>query len=241
MNTDIFDTDERTRVVAKDILTACELVKHPNFTYVPSRQLQAILSDYEIATVILHLKQQGAVDVDERHIYSGGHIEPLPSYEVRIANAIVLSVAANPQLLSRPVELIGHTPKPKSKLIVEKVGIHTPLEPRHYANRTGLLTVSPTTDLAVAANGKIKRPGGKKYDQCHLMSCLFKSVNTLNSGVTFNTFLGVKYDKNNKKHVRKIRNTIDEINKKVSEKTTTKKLIFIHGEKIFIDKSYLLE
>ena len=72
------------------------------------------------------------------------------------------------------------------------------------------------------------------------MSCLFKSVNTLNNGVTFSKFLGVKYDKNNKKHIRKIRNTIDEINEKVAERTTARKLILPpQGERIFIDKSYL--
>jgi hypothetical protein len=122
--------------------------------------------------------------------------------------------------------------------VPEKVNVH-PLQLNHYSDRTGKLTVSPTVEVSIAKRGKVKRKNGTKYDQCHLMSCLFKGVNTLKNGIAFSTFLGVKYDKNSKTHIRKIRNTIDEINKKVADSTTAKKLIFVHGEKIFIDKSYL--
>lgn len=114
-----------------------------------------------------------------------------------------------------------------------------PLQPSSYHDKTGKLSVSATVDVPIAARGKVTRKNRTKYDQCHLMSLLFKSVNSLNNGVTFSKFLGVKYDKNNKKHIRKIRNTIAEINKKVADKTTAKKLIFIQGDRIFIDKSYL--
>ena len=113
------------------------------------------------------------------------------------------------------------------------------LQPSSYHDKTGKLNVAAGVDVAIAARGKVKHKNGTKYDQCHLMSCLFKTVNTLNYGVTFSTFLSVKYDNNNKKHIRKIRNTVDEINKKVADKTTAKKLILVHREKIFIDKSYL--
>lgn len=119
-----------------------------------------------------------------------------------------------------------------------KVDIH-PLQPNHYHDKTGKLAVSGTVDVSIAVRGKVARKNRIKYDQCHLMSCLFKSVNTLKNGVTFSTFLGVKYDKNNKKHIRKIRNTVDEINKKVAGKTTAKRLIFIQAEKIFLNSSYL--
>ena len=113
------------------------------------------------------------------------------------------------------------------------------LQPSSYHDKTGKLNVAAGVDVAIAARGKVKHKNGTKYDQCHLMTCLFKTVNTLNNGVTFSTFLSVKYDKNSKKHIRKIRNTVDEINKKVADKTTAKKLILVHNEKIFIDKSYL--
>lgn len=120
----------------------------------------------------------------------------------------------------------------------ERVNLH-PLKPNHYHDKTGILAVSPTVEVSIAVRGKVARKSRTKYAQCHLMSCLFKSVNALNNGITFSTFLSVKYDKNNKKHIRKIRNTIVEINKKVAERTTAKKLIFVQGDKIFIDKSYL--
>lgn len=113
------------------------------------------------------------------------------------------------------------------------------LQPSSYHDKTGKLNVAAGVDVAIAARGKVKHKNGSKYDQCHLMSCLFKTVNTLNNGITFSTFLSVKYDKNSKKHIRKIRNTVDEINKKVADKTTAKKLILVHNEKLFIDKSYL--
>ena len=122
--------------------------------------------------------------------------------------------------------------------VAEKVNVH-PLQPSHYHDKTGKLAVSPTVQVSIAVRGKVARKNRTKYDQCHLMSCLFKSVNTLKQGVTFSTFLGVKYDKNNKKHIRKIRNTVDEINKKVADKTTAKRLVFPQGERIFVDKSYL--
>ena len=128
-------------------------------------------------------------------------------------------------------------PDPAAPVAV-KVDVH-PLQPNHYHDKTGKLAVSGTVDVSIAVRGKVARKNRIKYDQCHLMSCLFKSVNTLKNGVTFSTFLGVKYDKNNKKHIRKIRNTVDEINKKVAGKTTAKRLIFIQAEKIFLNSSYL--
>ena len=99
--------------------------------------------------------------------------------------------------------------------------------------------MSAGVDVSIAVRGKVTRKNRTKYDQCHLMGCLFKSVNTLNNGITFSKFLGVKYNKSAKTHIRKIRNTVDEINKKVADKTTAKKLIFIQGEKIFVNSSYL--
>jgi|GEM_PF-6695078 len=72
MTEDVFDTKERAKVVAKDILTANELVNHPNFTYTPSKQLRGIMSDEEIATTIMHLKRHGALEIDERQMYLGG-------------------------------------------------------------------------------------------------------------------------------------------------------------------------
>lgn len=156
---------------------------------------------------------------------------------------VVINKESKPQVqhpddtASEPYEEPAKEPA-ASVSVAEKVNVH-PLQLSHYSDRTGKLTVSPSVEVSIASRGKVKRKNGKKYDQCHLMSCLFKSVNTLKNGIPFSTFLGVKYDKNSKTHIRKIRNTIDEINKKVADSTTAKKLIFVHGDKIFIDKSYL--
>lgn len=145
-----------------------------------------------------------------------------------------VSNTTQPQVAKSDTE----TSKPQAKPSVAKVEIQH-LQLKDYSDRTGVLTISSATEVAIAKRGKVKRSNGKRYDQCQLMSCLFKSVNSLKNGVSFSTFLGVKYNKNNKNQVKKIRNTIDEINKKVAEKTTAKRLIFTQAEKIFIDKSYL--
>mgnify|MGYP001687281334 CR=1 FL=1 len=129
-------------------------------------------------------------------------------------------------------------PKDTANQAAAKVDIQ-PLQPSSYHDKTGKLNVSAGVDVSIAVRGKVTRKNRTKYDQCHLMGCLFKSVNTLNNGITFSKFLGVKYNKSAKTHIRKIRNTVDEINKKVADKTTAKKLIFIQGEKIFVNSSYL--
>ncbi len=137
-----------------------------------------------------------------------------------------------------PVASPPDAAKKTSTDTVQKVAISN-LKPTNYTDKNGVLTASPYVEIAIAKRGKAKRSDGTKYDQCHLMSCLFKSVNTLKNGVSFSTFLGVKYNKDDKKQVKKIRNTIDEINQKVADETTAKRLVFIHAEKIFVDKSYL--
>jgi hypothetical protein len=164
--------------------------------------------------------------------------------EVRIGKGkVIIDKQSKPQIEYPDDTMPEHYEEPAKEPIAPasvaiKVDIH-PLQPNHYHDKTGKLAVSGTVDVSIAVRGKVARKNRIKYDQCHLMSCLFKSVNTLKNGVTFSTFLGVKYDKNNKKHVRKIRNTVDEINKKVAGKTTAKRLIFIQAEKIFLNSSYL--
>lgn len=175
----------------------------------------------------------------------------ITSFFADVQNAIKSYIAKRDAVVARfearveeNVRGLGWSTAPKastnkaSETIVEQVDIQ-PLSPNSYSDSTGRLAVSSGVDVHIANHDKARRANGKKYNQCHLMSCLFKSVNTLNSGITFSMFLGVKYDKTNTKHTRKISNTIDEINAKVSEKTTAKKLVFSHGGKIFIDKSYL--
>lgn len=134
--------------------------------------------------------------------------------------------------LNEPKEQI---PKPLTKNVeIQK------LRPNHYSGRTGILSLSPDCDIDIAKRGKVKRANGKKYDQCWLLECLFKSVNTLKLGVNFSTVLGVNNTKIGKKEVKKIRNTVDEINQKVIDKGGPKRLIYIQGSKVFINKSYLI-
>jgi hypothetical protein len=122
--------------------------------------------------------------------------------------------------------------------VVVKAHIHQ-LEPKHYSVRKGILSLSPTLDLSIAIKGKTRRPDGKKYLQCELMEKLFKTVNTLKSGIYFRTFLGVNDHLIDRKAEKKIRNTVTEINNKVSEVGGPKSLIKIQNQKIFVNSSYL--
>jgi len=130
------------------------------------------------------------------------------------------------------------------KPTVEKIEVHK-FQPSHYSNRTGVLQLSPSPKdkVDLAQKGKVKRPNGIKYDQCWLMDCLFKNVNSLKSGVNFSKFLVVKYDEKNKiqnqKQIKKIRNTVAEINNKVSDVGGPKNLIKIQNGRIFVNSSYL--
>lgn len=97
MNNNILDTTERAKIVAKDVLTASELVNHTNFTYVPSKQLQGMMSDEEIAMIIMHLKRQGMLNIDERSMYFGGRIQAHPGYSVQIDKFSLQRIADPPK------------------------------------------------------------------------------------------------------------------------------------------------
>lgn len=114
-----------------------------------------------------------------------------------------------------------------------------PLEPRHYSVRKGVLTLSPTQDVAIVANGKTKRPDGTKYLQCVVMDKLFKSVKNIKSGINFSTVLTVHESKIGKKEEKKIRNAVAEINNKVASVGGPDNLIKIQNKKIFVNNSYL--
>ena len=149
------------------------------------------------------------------------------------------------KLQSYKIEILS---LPQSNIVLEREELSTELPRRvdidklgtdSYNKRSGILTLNPTLKIDFSNKGKVRRANGKKYMQPELLELMFKNVNTLSSGVSFSRFLGVKYDKKNKKHKKKIDNTIDEINNKISEKNGPSKLIFLQGEKIYIDKSYL--
>lgn len=123
--------------------------------------------------------------------------------------------------------------------VSKKIELHK-FEPKHYIDKNGILHLSPTAKVEIAKNKKVKRPKGQKYEQCRLLECLFKSVNSLNKGVKFSTILGVSELKIGEKQSKKISNTVSEINKKVTGAGGPKRLIFYQEKKVYIDKSYLL-
>ncbi len=129
-------------------------------------------------------------------------------------------------------------PTRNAKTPVSKIQMHQ-LEPRHYSERKGVLTLSPTVDISVAIKGKTRRPSKEKYLQCLLLDKLFKNVKTLKSGIFFRTFLGVNDQKIDKKMEKKIRNTVAEINKKVEGVGGPNNLIKIQNKKVFVNSSYL--
>jgi hypothetical protein len=114
-----------------------------------------------------------------------------------------------------------------------------PLKPIHYTDSKGVLALSPTVSVAIVANGKIKRPDGEKYMQCVVMEKLFKSVNSLKRGVFFRTVLSVNDPKITPKMEKKIRNAVDEINKKVAAVGGPENLVKVQNKKVFVNGSYL--
>lgn len=132
-------------------------------------------------------------------------------------------------------------PQPKnvpSTPVVNTIVPH-PLEPRHYSVRTGILTLSPISDVAIASKGQTKRADGTKYQQCLLMEKLFKSVKSIKSGVFFRTILSVNDQKIDEKMEKKIRNDVAEINKKIATVGGPKTLIKVQNKKVFVNSSYL--
>lgn len=124
-------------------------------------------------------------------------------------------------------------PQPAKKIVLH------PLQLKHYSARKGVLTLNATTELAIAVKGKTIRKNGKPYLQCKLMATLFRSVKNLNSGIFFSTFIGVNDHLINKKLEKKIRNTVAEINKKVTDVGGPNNLIKIQNKKVFVNNSYL--
>lgn len=123
-------------------------------------------------------------------------------------------------------------------LTIRQVVVHD-FQPEHYDKRKGILYLSPTDKVIIAKRGSAKKVNGLKYDQCHLLACLFKNVNTLNKGVKISMVLGVSEPKITNSDIKKVRNLLQEINEKVTEVGGPKKLVRLQSQKVFIDSSYL--
>ncbi len=121
---------------------------------------------------------------------------------------------------------------------IRQVVVHD-FQPEHYDKRKGILYLSPTDKVIVAKRGSAKKVNGLKYDQCHLLACLFKTVNTLNKGVKISMVLGVSEPKITNSDIKKVRNLLQEINEKVTAVGGPKKLVRLQSQKVFIDSSYL--
>lgn len=121
----------------------------------------------------------------------------------------------------------------------KKITLH-PLQPKHYSDRTGVLTLNTTTDVILGnKRGRTIRSDGKPYLQCKLTGMIFKNVKTIKSGILFSTFYGVHDRYIDKKMEKRIRNTVSEINKKVAEVGGPKNLIYVQDRKIHLNHSYL--
>jgi hypothetical protein len=108
-----------------------------------------------------------------------------------------------------------------------------------YDKRTGILHLTRFYRVAIAGKSGVKRSNGKKYEQCRVMDCVFKSDKTLDKGVTISTILGIHKDIVDKTTTRKIENAIAEINKKTTKVTRSKNLLTIDDKKVKITPYYL--
>ena len=153
---------------------------------------------------------------------------------------------ADARLIRKLSEQFDNTQTDNSQNLIEKptpptarqVAVHD-FQPEHYDKRKGILYLSPTDKVIIARRGSAKKLNGLKYDQCHLLACLFKNVNTLNKGVKISKVLGVSEVKITDSDIKKVRNLLQEINEKVTAVGGPKKLVRLQSQKVFIDSSYL--
>ncbi len=113
------------------------------------------------------------------------------------------------------------------------------LEPDSYEKLTGVLHLTRFYRVAIAGKSSVKRSSGRKYEQCWVMECLFKSDETIGKGVPISTLLRMHKDNVDKTTTRKIENAVAEINKKVTKVTRSKNLLMIGDKKVKITPYYL--
>jgi len=151
---------------------------------------------------------------------------------------ITASLVYKIDLLDLPVETalsVKHGVTTKSKRInIDK------LTPEHYNKASGVLVLSAFDKVDVSNRGQVKRKNGQHYAQPWLLGLLFNNVNNLKSGVSFSKVLGVSSSIIDKNKVKKVRNTVQEINEKISALGGPNNLIKIQSDKVFVNNSYLL-
>jgi hypothetical protein len=112
------------------------------------------------------------------------------------------------------------------------------LKPENYDKAKGILYLTQFHDRQIAGKAGVKRPNGKKYEQCWVMERVFMSNKTLKDGVEISTILGVSKSVA-KTTTKKIENTKTAINNKVAANGGPKNLLKIQNNKIFLNNSYL--
>jgi len=128
--------------------------------------------------------------------------------------------------------------KPATKFPPLNIG-EIKLKPVNYDKHTGVLSLAPFHDRPIAGKAGVKRPDGKKYDQCRVMECVFKSDKTLRHGIKISSILVISENMVDKTTTKKIENTKTAINNKVATGGGPKNLLKIQNGKIFLNNSYL--
>jgi hypothetical protein len=113
------------------------------------------------------------------------------------------------------------------------------LKPESYDKHTGILHLSPFHLVPIAGKAGVKRPNGKKYDQCWIMECVFKSEKTLKHGVEISSIRSIHKSIVDKSTTKKIENAKTEINNKVADGGGPRNLVKIQNGKVFLNNSYL--
>ena len=220
MSNDIFDTKERSKVVAKDILTASELVNHPNFTYTPSKQLRDIMSDEEIATIIMHLKRQGALDTDERRMYFGGRIQAYPGYDIR-TNKFSLNRIANSPKQEAPAQ-------PNINTALERI-FNQPEQQAYSADK-----IIFDTKASVLIFGSKTCDIPDESLEHYVCKFAFKNRKVAAKEIDILDAAGIGQDSQRAAYDAHLR-----VNKKAKDQLHIKKLLNYKAAKIRIDKNYI--
>jgi hypothetical protein len=119
--------------------------------------------------------------------------------------------------------------------------------PENYDRKRGVLHITGIGNIKISSHGSAHRPliknstsrTGKMYDQCWLLVCVFKNVNTIRNGATFSAITSVSTTYSQGISRSKIKNLVYEINRKATEQQGIESLIKISHDKVFVNSSYL--
>jgi len=116
-----------------------------------------------------------------------------------------------------------------------------------YDKHKGVLHIRGIGNIKISSSGSAFRPPdkstnsrtGKMYDQCWLMACVFKNVNTIRNGATYSTITSVSTAYSQGISRRRIKNLVYEINCKATDQLGINNLIKVSHDKVFVNSSYL--